>query len=212
MPEQVALLTSRPYPPADLDLFGNNFRRAPDVEQWIQDVLLHEESPLYNDDHAHLAGANIGVLWATAPAKVGGLYVAGSCEIPQPRGKAWVKYRQEYQLEQWFGELPDILITLFAPYAADADDVNWCSLVEHELYHAAQQIRDGVPLFNKETGAPLLTIVGHDVEEFVGVVRRYGPGAGAGQTAALVRAAQREPEVARSAINWACGTCKLLAA
>ena len=28
--------------------------------------------------------------------------------------------------------------------------------------------------FNKDTGQPVLTLRGHDVEEFTGVVRRYG--------------------------------------
>lgn len=214
MGTQIGLLMTRPYPPADLNPFRNDFRRAPDVEQWITDVFLTEKSPLYNEEHDHLAGAFVGVLWATEPVKSQGNAIAGTCEIPQPKGMAWVRVRQEYQLLEWFGgQCPDILITLYAPYAAECDDVNWCSLVEHELYHTDQKInpKTGAPMFHKD-GRPQLRLRGHDVEEFVGIVRRYGAGAGAGQTAALVRAAQQEPAVARSVVNWACGTCKLLAA
>jgi hypothetical protein len=49
----------------------------------------------------------------------------------------------------------------------------------------------------------------HDVEEFVGVVRRYGAGE---QVQKLVDAAQMPPEVARLDIARSCGTCLLRAA
>lgn len=55
---------------------------------------------------------------------------------------------------------------------------------------------------------PKLGIRGHDVEEFVGIVRRYG----AGDTAKFVAAAQRAPEVGHADIARACGTCILRAA
>jgi len=47
--------------------------------------------------------------------------------------------------------------------------------LEHELYHIVQSVDEfGAPKFNRDTGMPTLTLRGHDVEEFVGVVRRYG--------------------------------------
>jgi hypothetical protein len=52
-------------------------------------------------------------------------------------------------------------------------------------------------------------IKGHDVEEFVGVVRRYGPGA---DVQRLIDAAKAPPEVAKLNIARACGTCLLKAA
>nr|WP_271894430.1 putative metallopeptidase [Phyllobacterium sp. IY22] len=47
--------------------------------------------------------------------------------------------------------------------------------MEHELYHAGQD-RDsfGAPKFRKSTGLPVFILRGHDIEEFIGVVRRYG--------------------------------------
>ncbi|WP_420376855.1 putative metallopeptidase [Sinorhizobium medicae] len=48
---------------------------------------------------------------------------------------------------------------------------------------------------------------GHDVEDFVGVVRRYG--ADAAGVRAIVDAANRPPEIARANIAHACGTCQL---
>lgn len=51
---------------------------------------------------------------------------------------------------------------------------SWC-VVEHELYHAAQETDAfGAPKFNRSTGRRVFTIRGHELEEFVGVVRRYG--------------------------------------
>ncbi|NRP70767.1 hypothetical protein ILFOPFJJ_01649 [Ensifer psoraleae] len=81
-------------------------------------------------------------------------------------------------------------------------------LVEHELYHAAQETDAfGAPKFSKSTGRPIFTIRGHDVEEFVGVVRRYG--ADAAGVRAMVDAANQKPEIARVQIAHPCGTCQL---
>lgn len=61
----------------------------------------------------------------------------------------------------------------------------------------------GAPAFDK-LGRPKLRIVGHDVEEFVGVVARYGPSADVGL---LVAAARTAPAVQRLDIARACGCC-----
>ena len=49
----------------------------------------------------------------------------------------------------------------------------------------------------------------HDVEEFVGVVRRYGASE---DVQRIIDAAKTAPEVARINIARACGTCLLKAA
>jgi hypothetical protein len=84
------------------------------------------------------------------------------------------------------------------------------ALVEHELYHAGHA-RDeyGLPKFRRD-GSPAFRLRGHDVEEFVGVVRRYG--AEAAGVSALVDAAAGRPEVAAAHIAEACGNCLLRAA
>jgi hypothetical protein len=48
---------------------------------------------------------------------------------------------------------------------------------------------------------------GHDVEEFVGVVARYG--AEATGVAAIVDAAKAGPTIGRASIAGVCGTCSL---
>ncbi|WP_435530224.1 putative metallopeptidase [Phyllobacterium ifriqiyense] len=56
----------------------------------------------------------------------------------------------------------------------------------------------------------MFTLRGHDIEEFVGAVRRYG--AETTQVKALVDAANAGPEIANVHIAQACGTCQLRAA
>ncbi|WP_459615309.1 putative metallopeptidase, partial [Enterobacter hormaechei] len=97
--------------------------------------------------------------------------------------------------------------TLAADYCSQCSDLEFCALVEHELYHIAQATDDfGAPKFNKETGQPVLTLRGHDVEEFTGVVRRYGASK---EVQELVDAANAPAEVAHIDIARSCGTCML---
>lgn len=200
----------RPYPPAELldfTLGPDAFLPAPEVERWLARSLLDPGSPLYNPDHAHLVGADLRVLWTVAPGRRQMRTIAGTAELVQLRGHPWVKARQEWQMRQWFGEVPKALITLGAEYARAIDDVSWCALVDHECYHLAQALDGfGCEKFHRD-GTPMLAMRGHDAEEFVGVVRRYGPGAAAGGVAELVAAAQQAPEVATAAIASVCGTC-----
>lgn len=63
-----------------------------------------------------------------------------------------------------------------------------------------------IPKFIKETGMPVLKLRGHDVEEFVGVVRRYGASKDVQE---MVDAANRPAEVAHIDVARACGTCML---
>lgn len=199
----------RPTPPAYLldPMNDVQFAPAPDVETWATATFIDDGASLENEEHRHLQHASIGFLWTGTANARAGRAVVGTCEPGQPRGPAWSKGRQEQQLLEWFGEVPDFLITLFAPYAASVGDAEFCALVEHELLHAGQE-RDafGGPKFRKD-GRPVFAMRGHDVEEFVSIVRRYGVGAAAGDTLALVEAAQRAPEIGAASIAQACGTC-----
>lgn len=199
----------RPRPPAWLVgieslVFGSGRTEpAPEVADWLQATFLEPDGPLYNPDHEHLRFALIGVLWTNAPNARQMRRVVGQAEMPQFKGGAWGKARQEQQMTEWFGLLPHFVLTFDALHAAEAGDAEWCALVEHELYHCAQA-KDafGAPKFRKD-GSPAFALRGHDVEEFVGVVRRYG----AGGAAALVEAANAEPEIAPAGIAQACGVC-----
>ena len=112
-------------------------------------------------------------------------------------------------MRDWFGEVPAFIITLAADYCAHCSETDFCALIEHELYHMAQDTDQyGEPAFTKE-GVPKLKLRGHDVEEFVGVVRRYGASP---DVQALVDAANSPAEVGKLNIARACGTCLLKSA
>lgn len=193
------------------------FVRAEEVEDWLRRSILEPGGPLFNPDHMHLQMARIGVLWTDIPATLKGRDLAGTAERINPRGAGWRKHREEAFMRRLFADAlpdgPDFVITLFAPYAATAPDASWAALVEHELYHCAQlEDEYGAPRFSEATGMPLWTIRGHDVEEFVGVVRRYGAMASGEATHRLVEAALKDPEVAPADVKYACGTCGAAAA
>jgi hypothetical protein len=137
--------------------------------------------------------------------------ILATAEIPMAMSGGWKRARHDYQLRQWFDVEPDFLLTFSAPDCARLDDRAFCALVEHELYHCAQKLdRWGSPMFNRDTGAPIFAMRGHDVEEFVGVVRRYG--VTSSDVKALVRAAAAPPLIGGQPIAIACGTCQARAA
>lgn len=206
-----ATLAKRPKPPARiLELeAGPFFIPAPEVKEWVWENILVPDGPLYNPDHRHLQDAKLAYLWANAENKRQGVLVAATCELPIPNhGNAWQKERVLYQLTEWFGEVPDFLITFHAGYCDWCPDANWCATTEHELYHVAQATdKWGAPKFNKKTGLPVYRLAPHDAEEFVGVTRRYGVGASARGVRELVEAGMQKPEIAEASIRAACGTC-----
>jgi len=228
MPKKAAAPTlddsmfSRPHPPAEMvdevvnalaETTGKAFLPAPDVEEWIRGAFLDESGPLFDLDHVHLKQAHIGVLWTCVPNIRRGRLVAGQAEMPSQSnmGSKWQRGRVEQQLVQWFGATPDFLITLDAVHAANMDDVSFCALIDHELRHCAQAIdQNGAPKFSRETGKPTFALRGHDVEEFIGTVRRFG--IADNSVRALVDAAGRAPEIGRARIAQACGTCLRAAA
>jgi hypothetical protein len=213
--DEAKALAQRPSPPEilfDESNWVKHFVPADGIAHWVATTLLDESSPLYNEDHKHLHFADIEYLWAATANNRQMRRVVGQCEEVTFRAGAWQKGRQEQQMKEWFGRVPAYLITLDAHYARECSDTEFCALVEHELYHIAQK-RDAFdnPDFTRD-GLPKLGIQSHDVEEFVGIVRRYGVGAAAGETTRLVAAAQRPAEVGHVAIAQACGTCILRAA
>lgn len=205
--------SSRPTPPPEFaDILTARYTPAPEVLRWARTEILAEGGQLHNPDHAHLEYADVQFLWAPEGFNKAGRTVIGQAEEVTFRCGPWQKGRQQQQMADWFGMVPDYLITLDASYCLTCSDPEFCALVEHELYHLAQELDEfGSPAFNKY-GLPKLMIKGHDVEEFVGVVRRYGVGHPDGTLAKLVAAANKAPEVAKINIARACGTCLLKAA
>lgn len=201
----------RPRPPSsllELDL-SMRLAPAPEVWEWLQAEILADTGSIHNEDHAHLIDADIRVMWASAAFTKKGRSVVGQAEQVAFRAGGWQKARMEQQMLDWFGDVPAYIITLAADYCAQCSDADFCALVEHELYHIAQATDQyGAPKFTQE-GLPKLEMRGHDVEEFVGVVRRYGASP---QVQELVDAANTPAEVGKLNISRACGTCLLKSA
>ncbi|WP_439821390.1 putative metallopeptidase [Pseudomonas sp. HLG18] len=203
---------NRPLPPASLvelseiSNFGIRLIPAPEVWEWLQAEILSDTGSIHNEEHAHLIDADIRVMWASSAFTKKGRTVVGQAEQVAFRAGGWQKARMEQQMRDWFGDVPDFIITLAADYCAQCSDADFCALVEHELYHIAQATdKYGQPAFTQD-GLPKLEMRGHDVEEFVGVVRRYGASP---DVQALVDAANKPAEVGKLNISRACGTCLL---
>lgn len=204
----------RPLPDADMfePLAPAAFVPDDTAAQWLLDTFVAEDATLLNEDHAHLRFAEIGLLWTNVANFRQQRRILATCELGEPRstqGK-WAKVAQEIQIKGWFGTVPDFIIKIDAQYAVSCGDAEFCALVEHELYHAGQAKDEfGQPKFTKY-GRPVFAMRGHDIEQFVGVVRRYG--AQASGVADLIEAAKGRPQVAEANIAQACGTCMLRAA
>ncbi|MBY0238475.1 MAG: hypothetical protein K2X55_04100 [Burkholderiaceae bacterium] len=185
------------------------FAPAPELLKWARANILTDGGPLFNPDHAHLEFAGIAFLWAPGGFNKQGRTVLGMCEQMTFRCGPWQKGRQQQQMADWFGTVPEFLITLDARYCLECTDVDFCALVEHELFHIGHELDDfGAPAFTKD-GLPKLGMRAHDVEEFIGVVRRYGASE---DVQRMIDAAKGAPEVAKHNIARACGTCLLKAA
>jgi hypothetical protein len=201
---------TRPMPPADLlDYPGMRIAPAPEVWEWLTAEILADTGSIHNEDHAHLIDGDIRIMWASSGFAKQGRVVLGQAEQVAFRAGGWQKARMEQQMLDWFGEVPSFIITLAVDFCAQCTDLEFCALVEHELYHIAQATdNEGSPKFTQE-GMPKLEMRGHDVEEFIGVVRRYGAST---EVQALVDAANQPAEVAKLHIARACGTCLLKSA
>lgn len=197
----------RPEPPEELLEAGREveiFRPAPELEQWIRTAFL-EGGPLVNYDHEHLLDADIACLWTTAECVKDQRPIAATAEVLNLSGRKWGKARERFQWMEWFGRFPDFVLTFDAIIAAETDDWCFCARCDHELYHCAQRRnREGEPMFDGD-GDPVWAIQGHDVEEHLGVVERWGPVGS--NVARLVEIAQRKPLIARASMELACGTC-----
>ncbi|HCR0953872.1 TPA: hypothetical protein OMT88_001584 [Enterobacter asburiae] len=202
---------NRPHPPAHFTMPPDpkpyiSIMPANDVGEWLNQHILSDEGDLYNPDHRHLLEADLCFLWASNAFEKKGRSVLGQAEEVAMRAGGWQKARMEQQMYEWFGRVPQFIITLAADYCSQCSDLEFCALIEHELYHICHATDEfGAPKFTQE-GQPKLKLRGHDVEEFVGVVRRYGASRDVQE---MIDAANQPAEVAHLDIARACGTCML---
>jgi hypothetical protein len=169
-------------------------------------VFIDEDGPLHNPEHEHLDKATIGFAWAPEENSRNMRRILGQTELmpPMAMGK-WQRGRAIAQMADWFGEPPRL------PHhdrqsspPASTTPASAPSSSTSSTIAPRRRTRFGHPKFHRDTGEPMWGIRGHDVEEFVGVVARYGTEATG--TTDLVKAG-----AARRWSRWrrrlACGTC-----
>lgn len=99
--------------------------------------------------------------------------IIGTCSMPTVQGR----HRRLFSwlLERQIGYEPVFLFTLDKQWWEQATPHLREILMFHEMLHAGiAKDSYGEDRFHRETGEPMWAIVGHDVEEFEAVVRRYG--------------------------------------
>lgn len=174
------------------------FLPADGLDKWVRSHII-EDGPLFNPDHEHLCDASIGFLWTNVFYKEQGRMIAGTAALGKPSGKPWSSGRLEQQLYGFFGEAPDFLIILDSVFFGRSANPTRLAVIEHELYHCS------FAGFNQRTALPRWSIKGHDVEEFRGVVVRYG--AEATGLTSFIEAGSREPLISGGEVAHVCGTC-----
>lgn len=197
-----------PFPP-DFDELDVSFVPAPELNNFVAEMILDEGGMLYNEEHGHLTQATIGFLWTSVPNRRQMRRVVGEAEMPNFKGGEWQKARQEKQFVDWFGSVPDFVVTFDARYCSESTPVQFLAILEHELYHCGQAVNEfGFPKFRQSDGRPVFGIRGHDIEEFAGVVRRYGVQALGQDVKDFVEASKHKPTIAAAKVNKLCGVCK----
>lgn len=208
-----ATALARPIPPEDLweeaegpEDSAAAFVPSRELEDWARACFLEPGGPLENEDHAHLREALILFLWTNVPVVKDGRERWGEAHLVRAAGDRWVQGRALQQLREWYGTIPHFVIILSAPVASGLDDASFGALVDHELYHCYVQLdRDGEPRENAD-GELVWAKRGHDVEQFIGVARRWG--ARASGVTELVAAAAATPLLGEAAVEIACGSCR----
>ena len=186
------------------------FEPAHELKEWILKTFIDEGGELYNPDHMHISPWDddlFMVLWASSGFKKSEKVVLGQTEKFAPMAGGWRKMRQEKQMIDWFGCVPNFIITIDAWFAHNASDTDFCALIEHELYHVgAKKDEDGNYHISPSTGEYKYYLRPHDVEEFHGVVQRYGASP---DVQKMVELANDGPTIGKAKIAHACGTCLL---
>lgn len=181
-----------------------------DLWPWIRETFLESWGKLHNPDHEHLLSfqpPELSFLWAYTKCEAKDRRVLGQTERVMINIGGWRKARQEKQMIDWFGCVPKFIITIDAWFAHNASDTDFCALVEHELYHVgAKRDEDGNYLVSQSTGEYKYYLRPHDVEEFHGVVQRYGASP---DVQKMVELANDGPTIGKAKIAHACGTCLL---
>ena len=206
----------RPFPPTELIDQAEEedaIRLAPAQEllAWVKDNYLTMGGQLHNPDHDHIAELIhdneefLAFAWASSAAMAKKRMVLGQCEKVMFNQGGWKKARQEQQMRDWFGFVPQYLITIDAAFCEQTSDREFCRLIEHELYHiGVERDEDGEIIYSDTTGLPKHYLAGHDVEVFFGEIRQHGIDS---TVQRLLDIAKNAPFVSETNIAACCGNC-----
>lgn len=122
--------------------------------------------------HLEEGEANIHFLLVSEPVVKQGKQILGAVHIPKVQGQLKGVFR--WLLADAFGGVPDFLVLLDATFWKYGNDRDREILMYHEMCHMVHaEDREGEPRYD-EDGNPVWGLVGHDIEDFNAVVRRYG--------------------------------------
>ena len=173
----------RPFPPNFLlESINPAFHPDGDLFEFAKRMFIDEDSEFYNEDHSHLALANIGFLWTNVPNERQMKQIAATAQIPNIQSSKWNKGIFDFQMANWFGDEPlNFLITI---------DGNYAQFIKGFT-------REGIPKF---------TMRDHDVTEFLGITRRYGPEVSL-NVPEMIEAAKQKPLFSSAKVSAVCGNC-----
>lgn len=206
----------RPFPPTELldqaeQEEAIRLAPAPELKEWVVKNWLTVGGELHNPDHDHIAELLhdneqfLAFAWASSAAVAKKRMVLGQCEKVMFNQGGWKKARQEQQMRDWFGFVPQYLITIDATYCEQANDRDFCRLIEHELYHiGVERDEDGEVIYSDHTGLPKHYLAGHDVEVFFGEIRQHGVDSSVQR---LLDIAKNAPFASETNIAACCGNC-----
>lgn len=206
----------RPFPPTELidqaeQEEAIRLAPAPELKEWVVKNWLTIGGELHNPDHDHIAELLhdneefLAFAWASSAAVAKKRMVLGQCEKVMFNQGGWKKARQEQQMRDWFGFVPQYLITIDATYCEQANDRDFCRLIEHELYHiGVERDEDGEVIYSDHTGLPKHYLAGHDVEVFFGEIRQHGVDSSVQRLLEIAKNAQFASE---TNIAACCGNC-----
>jgi hypothetical protein len=126
------------------------------------------------EEHVHFKeySIRVGFLLRVEAKVKAGRHVLGQAMLPTVQGE--LKPLFEQLLFQWLGRPVQFLIILDRDYWLEADDITRMALLEHEMMHIKQELnKEGDLKFDRD-GNPCFGLVGHDLEEFNYIVRKYG--------------------------------------
>lgn len=121
----------------------------------------------------HAAEPHVEFLMRSDELVMQGRLILGTVYLPKVQGM--LKDVFLWMLEERFGSVPDFLIILCAMHWEGATERQREVLMFHEMSHCGLKVnRDGEVMYDDDTGRARFSLIGHDVEEFSNVVRRYG--------------------------------------